>query len=689
MLRLLLPLALLALAAATPATAASPRASVAAQERAEEALDEAQDLRSGRGVRTGRELTEALRELARGVRHLRGEERERAIDLLERPTDLGDPDAYPSGITVEAQTAQAASACTGRRPTSRRRPWSRRCWRRRRRCGRSRTARSAGGSRRATATTASTSTSRTSGAQRLFGFAATDPGQNSQAQSSYLVIDNDFAPAQYNGEPADKSLRLTLAHEYGHVLQYGYDVTGDPWHYEASAVWLEHRLDPSLDDWLRFIQDGSSGSGWRSLTELPLTAFDDPSDQPRNAKPYGSAVWNHFLSGRYGARGDEVQRRAWEASDGLSGPATTSYDTAIRAVGGSGMASDFAAFAAATAEWRVPEQGFALPAQLPDVERVGTLAADGGAATPTLDHLTFALYDVPDTSAARIRLAASFPAGMHGAVALVATSANAGGPVTTTLAELPNGGTGGVTLENPHEFIDAGGRITAVLVNADAAQTGFGQSDWVWSRDNQRVAAAVTTDLSGPSITGRAPAPDATRVRTDAQVRVTFSKPVSGINSKSFSLRGPDGRAVPAALSYVRASRTAILVPTARLKDTTRYTVRLTGGIVDGSATSLPPSEWRFTTVRQRPRVALGSLSAGSGAVRFLLRSTDADRLRFTARLVAGARTVASRRGAIAPGASRTLRLGTKGRRRARLVVEVRDPQGNRKRIVRRIRVRR
>src|SRR5688500_2409593 len=232
-LRLLLPLTLLALAAATPATAGSPRASVAAQERAEEALDEAQDLRSGRGVRTGRELTEALRELARGVRHLRSEERERAVDLLERPTDLGDPDAYPSGITVERDCE--GSFCVH---------WA---------------ATDLAAATMVPAVLAEAEVVRTFenvtlgwrqppndgdnrvdiylqdlGAQRLFGFAATDPGQNSQAQSSYLVIDNDFAPAQYNGEPADKSLRLTLAHEYGHVLQYGYDVTGDPWHYEAS-----------------------------------------------------------------------------------------------------------------------------------------------------------------------------------------------------------------------------------------------------------------------------------------------------------------------------------------------------------------------------------------------------------------------------------------------------------------------
>ena len=33
-----------------------------------------------------------------------------------------------------------------------------------------------------------------------------------------------------------------------------------------------------------------------------------------------------------------------------------------------------------------------------------------------MDHLTFALYDVPNTSAGRIRLAATFPAGVRSAL---------------------------------------------------------------------------------------------------------------------------------------------------------------------------------------------------------------------------------------------------------------------------------
>ena len=694
MLRLLLPLAVLVLAA-SPAAAAEPRASAAAQRHAERALDQAENLRAGQGVRTGRELTDALREVAVGIRHLRGEERERARSLLARPTDAPgtDPDAFPPGAPVANQClgsfcvhylqndlGAAAMAPTVLAEAEKVRAFENGTlgWQSPPSDG------ILGGDGRVDIYLQELS------AQNLFGFAASDPGQDDQSQHSYLVLDNDFDPAEYGGAPALESLRLTLAHEYGHVLQYGYDILADGWHYEASAVWLEYRFDAALDDWLRFLYDGSSGGGWRSLTELPLTSFDAPTDQPRNAKAYGSAVWNHFLTSRYGARGDELQRVAWEVSEGYRFPSTRAYDTAIKRVGGASLASDFAAFAAAVAEWRVPAAGFALPSQLPDVERRGTLAVDGTGVAPRMDHLTFALYDVPDTSAGRIRLAASFPAGTAGAIALVARSgAGAAGPVTTRIAELPTGGAGGVTLDQPDSFTANGGRITAVLVNADASQRGYATSDWAWSRDNQTVAAAITTDVSGPTVTSRSPAPNASGVKPAAQVRVTFSKPVSGVNAQSFSLRAPDGTAVPAAVTYATSSRTATLTPAAPLADTTRYTARLTGAITDASANPLAPTEWSLTTVRQRPQVTLEVVSRSSRAVRVLLRSADRDQLRWSARLVAGQTTVARRSGRVSPGLSRTVRLAARGRRRTRLVVAIVDPQGNSKRIVRTLRLRR
>ena len=110
-----------------------------------------------------------------------------------------------------------------------------------------------------------------------------------------------------------ESLRVTLAHEYAHVLQYGYDILADGWHFESSAVWMEQRMYPEIKDWLRFVNDRAPGDGWRSLSHLPLTYFEPDPDAEgapdrRTAKPYGDVVWHQFLSSKYGAAGDALQR---------------------------------------------------------------------------------------------------------------------------------------------------------------------------------------------------------------------------------------------------------------------------------------------------------------------------------------------------------------------------------------------
>jgi hypothetical protein len=692
--------------AAGPASAAAPRAQAAAQKHAEAALEEADELREGNGVRTGRELTDALRELAVGLRHLRGEERERAAALLARPTD-NDPDAdpteqYAAGARVFSECSQnfcvhwvqqgedlstlaqarlvLAEAEVVREFENGTLGWQNPL--------------SDAALKRGREDPRVDIYLKELGAENLFGWAATDPGQNTQAQYSYLVLDNDFDPVQYGGVPALDSLRVTLAHEYGHVLQYGYDVLADGWHYESSAVWLEHRMYPAIDDWLRFVHDGRNGAGWASLTELPLTAFDHPDDQPRNAKPYGSVVFNYFLDSRYGTVGDAVQRRAWEVSDGTVRPSTGAYDRAIRDAGGPGVSSDFAAFSAAVAEWRLPQAGFPFAGVLPDVERVGSLPIDGPAAAPRMDHMSFALYDVPDTSAARIRLSASLPAGTRGALAFVARRGSAsGGQVTTRLAELPTGGAGSVTLDNPHAYIEGGGRVTAVLVNADAThgpKFDVQRGDWVWSRDRQAVTAAVTTDLNRPAVVAQTPGRDARRVGTAKPVRVSFSKDVTGVDSQSFSLRDGSGKAVPATVRYDSASRTAVLTPAGPLADTTVYTVRLTGTIADGGGVRLAPTEWSFTTAKRGPQATFTVVSKSRLAVRLELRSTDRDRLRWSAKLVSrGGRTVARRTGALLPGASRLVTVPAGGLARARLVVKFEDPQSNRRRTARALRLRR
>ena len=497
---------LLLVLACAPAAGAAPRAHTAAEQRAEASLEQAQQLLDGHGVHTGREVTPALHNLATRIRHLRGDDHEQAVALLSRPTDADAPadEAYTMpelpplcdanfcvhsvGSGPDAPSTGMAALVLAEADAVRNFENGTLDWR----------AAPDDGDGRIDIYL------KELGDQRLFGFAATDPGQNALAQYSYLVIDNDFDPAQFGGADALESMRVTLAHEYSHVLQYGYDVLADPWHYESTAVWMEQRMYPAITDWLRFVNDRSSGSGWRSLTELPLTYFEPYPDSPgaldpRTAKPYGDVVWNDFLSSRYGAAGDALIRATWERSYGLDYASTDAYNSAIRAAGGAGFSHDFVDFAAAAAEWHVP--GSPFPAGLPEVERRGDLDRDGGPLSLGMDHLSFAYYDVPATDGP-LRLAASFPHGTSAAIALVAREgSDDGGTVTTELRRLPDGGAGSVTIDDPSSFYASGGRITAVLVNSDASHGALWSErlgDWHWRADGNPVTARVTSDTRDP-----------------------------------------------------------------------------------------------------------------------------------------------------------------------------------------------
>jgi hypothetical protein len=448
---------------------------------------------------------------------------------------------------------------------------------------------------------------------------------------------------------------------------------------------MEQRLYPAIKDWLRYVNDGSRGGGWRSLTELPLTYFEPNPDgegalDPRTAKVYGDVVWNQFLSEKYGAAGDALQLDTWELSHGIDRPSTAAFDTAIRTAGGPGISSDFGEFSAAVAEWKALDSRFPTPADLPDVERRSELAADGAGISTSMDHLSFALYDVPPTGGP-IRLAAAFPEGTSAAIALVARSgAIDGGDVTTELLQLPNGGAGGVTIDDSEAVYASGGRITAVLVNSDVSHGDWTEArgDWEWTRDEQLVMARVTSDTGGPRVTGLLPARGAKRVSTRRAVSVTFSEPVSGVGENTFLLRTRAGRKVRGTVRYTNSSRTAKFTPARPLSDTTRYTAHLAGSIVDAGANRLAPADWTFTTVRRGPRASLRG---------FRLRSRDADRLSFRAVLRQGGAVVGRRHGRIRPGATRRLQIGGARPGSARLVVKLTDPQGNKKRLARSLRL--
>ena len=361
----------------------------------------------------------------------------------------------------------------------------------------------------------------------VFGYVSVDPTGQSSSTSlhSYLVMDKDFSRYSQTLTGADE-MRVTAAHEYNHVLQFGIDANEDTWMFESTATFFENEVYPAIDDYLSYMPT------WVGATADPLTDANGGG----GLKMYGSAVWNHFIAGRHGVG---TILAAWEAKTQVNGGsfAPASYDSAIQANGGSSFASEFDDFSTAVAEWRAPNQGF--PDLYPDVPASARPGLTVGAAATSisLDHTTFAFRDVAvPASPATLTLNATLPSGLDGAISLVARTGNSttAGTVTKVIQRTTNGGALSVDLPNADTY----GRITAVFVNSDPTQSGFnnGQNDWNFTKDKESYTGIQVTSASGAT-----PAPSATTTAA------------SGIGQTSATLNGsvnPNGQATTYYFDY-------------------------------------------------------------------------------------------------------------------------------------------
>ncbi|HEU5252523.1 MAG TPA: MXAN_6640 family putative metalloprotease [Solirubrobacterales bacterium] len=306
----------------------------------------------------------------------------------------------------------------------------------------------------------------------LFGYAAPDRGQATEEHRiprrlhGYLVLDNDYSPFEFPGTKPLEDLQVTFAHEYNHILQFGYDAYQDPWFAEATATWMEDQVFNGIDDYLRYVRR------WVKLYDTPLTAS--------SIKEYGSAVWNQWLARRYGAA---IVRKAWAgAIDAKPGGfSVSSYERALRSSGPSDLSHDFTRFAAAVAEWRTGK-GFRESRLFPDAQRQGRLRLGAAPLTRMLNHTTFQLLRVRPHQGRAIVVDLAAPRGTAAGVALVGRrGSERGGRTTVRIAYRPDGGRMSVRLGRPGRFE----RITAVVVNADARASGFsvGNLDWNYLTD--------------------------------------------------------------------------------------------------------------------------------------------------------------------------------------------------------------
>ncbi len=281
---------------------------------------------------------------------------------------------------------------------------------------------------------------------RLYGFAAPDPRQDGSRRFAYLVLDNNYVGFP---SPPLASMRVTVAHEYNHILHFNYDTFEDLWMFEATATWMEQQVYPGIDDYLNYLPD------FAHMPERPLTG---------GSKVYADNVWNHWLESRYGAA---VVRDAWAASTSVrpKHDSVASYEASIDAHGGRSFSREVAKFAATTAEWK-SSRAFPDARRYPDMQRDGRLTAKP--IELSLDNTSYRLFSVRTRSRKPLRLVVRAQRRTRSSVALVARNGSRRfGRARVVSRYLPYGGRASVRLRHPGSYE----RITAVVTNADGRGT--------------------------------------------------------------------------------------------------------------------------------------------------------------------------------------------------------------------------
>lgn len=212
----------------------------------------------------------------------------------------------------------------------------------------------------------------------FFGYAApeADPAGtndgNARTNTGHMVLDADFDG--FSCEPLT-CLQVTAAHEFFHIVQFGYDTGEDAWLMESTATWVEERVFDDANDNRNYV--AQSSLRWPSRS---LDLFNDLGTQ------YGNWVFHELYTQRLGV---DLVRKVWAdaARSGIS--SRSALDRVLRAHGSS-LRLAFRDFAASS---NIPSrswsEGWAYPKA--SVRRAWTLSKAvraTGWQSVTLAHLS-------------------------------------------------------------------------------------------------------------------------------------------------------------------------------------------------------------------------------------------------------------------------------------------------------------
>ena len=153
------------------------------------------------------------------------------------------------------------------------------------------------------------------------------PGSSNAVTHSHLEIDNNFTDPSYVQTRGLDALRVTIAHEFHHAIQFGYYAGREgSWWQESTSTWMEEVAYPHIDDYLQYL------SHFLSIPHLALN-----SGRPNGEHTYGTAIFSHFLDQHYSR---DLNRLIWEELKERQSANLDHFDRVIRRVepGGLGVA---------------------------------------------------------------------------------------------------------------------------------------------------------------------------------------------------------------------------------------------------------------------------------------------------------------------------------------------------------------
>lgn len=170
---------------------------------------------------------------------------------------------------------------------------------------------------------------------------------NGYQATSYMELQNDYSGFHgYEDRPLD-ALRVTVAHEFFHAIQFWYDAreeedetvdnTNNASWLEMSSVWMEEETYDYINDYYYYLPS------YIPYVHRSLKYWD-----PTSAYPYGAGLFPIYLTSRFGR---DIMRDIWERC-GQVPRANAWYgaiDGAIQEVSGGTM--DFASAFAEYSRW--------------------------------------------------------------------------------------------------------------------------------------------------------------------------------------------------------------------------------------------------------------------------------------------------------------------------------------------------